>query len=73
MLDKFNLASHLIDALQFIPEIGKDNVDRSLRIHHNSWKINFKFSSNRMQCIILTHIYLRDICTHTHPKMNDAV
>lgn len=72
MLDKFNLASHLIDALQLIPVIGKDNADRSLRIHHSSWKTNFKFSSKRMQCIILTHIYLPDICAHTHPKINYA-
>lgn len=82
-LDKYNLALHLTSVLKFIPENWKKNVDDSLQILNHTWKTNFTFSPNRMQCIISTcisqiHVNIqttkltREINVNTESQKNDT-
>lgn len=82
-LDKYNLAWHLTSVLKFIPENWKKNVDDSLQILNHTWKTNFTFSPNRMQCIISTcisqiHVNIqttkltREINVNTEGQKNDT-
>lgn len=64
-LDKYNMAWHLAGVLKFITENWKKNMNESLQILNHNWKANFKFSPNRMQCVISTYISQIYVNMHT--------